>query len=106
MRRNVENGTFEDEKPRPRLMNLASHTTEHHADELATAKLAAEQPEGSTNPPGNSYSGAAKEIMEKFLQEGALNPKRDPTRKGFIKLFAAWTMQDNLPFTTGQFSAR
>jgi hypothetical protein len=40
--------------------------------------------------------------MASFLEEGKLNPKRDPTKKGFLKHFAAWILEDDLPFTTGE----
>jgi hypothetical protein len=40
--------------------------------------------------------------MEAFLEEGKLNPKHDPTKKGFLKHFAAWILEDDLPFTTGE----
>jgi hypothetical protein len=40
--------------------------------------------------------------MEEFLLNGKLNPKLDPTRKGFLQLFAAWILEQDLPFTTGE----
>jgi hypothetical protein len=40
--------------------------------------------------------------MEAFLEEGKLNPKCNPTKKGFLKHFAAWILEDDLPFTTGE----
>lgn len=40
--------------------------------------------------------------MEEYLLEGKLNPKLEPTRKGFLKIFAAWILQEDLPYTTGK----
>jgi len=40
--------------------------------------------------------------MESFLEEGRLNPKVYPTKKGFLKHFAAWLIEEDLPFTTGE----
>ena len=40
--------------------------------------------------------------MESFLEEGKLNPKVYPTKKGFLKHFAAWLIEEDLPFTTGE----
>jgi hypothetical protein len=40
--------------------------------------------------------------MEEFLAEGKLNPVVNPTQKGFLKVFSAWILEDDLPFTTGE----
>lgn len=40
--------------------------------------------------------------MEDYLREGALNPALDPTQKGFYCVFAAWILEDDLAFTTGE----
>jgi hypothetical protein len=40
--------------------------------------------------------------MEEFLAEGKLNPAVNPTQKGFLKVFSAWILEDDLPFTTGE----
>lgn len=40
--------------------------------------------------------------MEEFLLEGKLNPKIEPTQAGFMKLFASWLLEEDLPFTTGE----
>jgi len=40
--------------------------------------------------------------MEEFLLEGKLNPKIELTHAGFLKLFAAWILEQDLPFTTGE----
>lgn len=40
--------------------------------------------------------------MEQYLAEGALNPQVIPTQKGFLRLFAAWILDESLPWTTGE----
>jgi hypothetical protein len=39
--------------------------------------------------------------MEEFLEKGQLNLKLYPTKKGFLKHFATWLIEEDLPFTTG-----
>ena len=40
--------------------------------------------------------------MEEFLEKGRLNPKLYPTKKGFLKHFTAWLIEEDLPFTTDE----
>lgn len=40
--------------------------------------------------------------MEDYLAEGKLNPKTYSTKAGFLKHFAAWLIEEDLPFTTGE----
>lgn len=40
--------------------------------------------------------------MEAYLKEGVLNPAVVPTQKGFLRLFGAWILDEDLPFTTGE----
>ena len=40
--------------------------------------------------------------MEEFLVKGRLHPKLDPTKRGFLRHFAAWLIEEDLPFTTGE----
>lgn len=40
--------------------------------------------------------------MEGYLLEGKLNPKIESTRKGFLQIFSAWLLEDDLPWTTGE----
>lgn len=100
-----DTASFTDESPRPGLMNLVAHTNKKHANKVAEAraKLAAgESGEnvGAEKLGAGSYSGATRSIMDKFREEGLLNPKREPTRQGFILMLASWIMDDDLPFTT------
>lgn len=45
---------------------------------------------------------ASARLMQKYLEDGKLNPKHEPTRKGFLRLFAAWILEEDLPFVTGE----
>lgn len=53
-------------------------------------------------PPLKGVTLASAKIMEEFLKEGQLHPAQVPTQKGFLQIFAAWIIEDDLPFTTGE----
>lgn len=40
--------------------------------------------------------------MAEYLKEGELNPALIPTQTGFLRLFAAWILDESLPWTTGE----
>ncbi|KAJ6568135.1 hypothetical protein B0H10DRAFT_1830041 [Mycena sp. CBHHK59/15] len=40
--------------------------------------------------------------MEEFLIKGKLNPVTNSTQNNFLKIFAAWIIEDDLMFTTGE----
>ena len=92
---------FEDEPRRPPMNNLAKHTGSRHAEKL-------NEPEANpgatltSTPTTHGFNPRSAEIMEKWLAEGELNPLIEPTRKGFLRLFAAWILEEDLPFTTGE----
>ncbi|KAF8181016.1 hypothetical protein K438DRAFT_1768188 [Mycena galopus ATCC 62051] len=85
--------TFEDEKPQPAIGNLATHLRKH-GDDLEIP--------GSAPAVTHGVSAASVKIMEDFLREGRLNSAIIPTQLGFNKVFAAWIIEDDHPFTTGQ----
>lgn len=90
---------FEDEKPRPRLQNLATHLTE--CSKKKEAERTGLLPE--TLEAGSELNlQASAKIMEEFLREGALNPAIEPTVEGFHRIFAAWILDESLPWTTGE----
>ena len=98
---------FDDENPQPPIGNLTTHTNTH-AKEIEAAKTQAQASQSgssssaSTKPPDHGYTAASAKLMEEFLLEGKLNPKVEPTRTGFLKLFAGWLLEQDLPFTTGE----
>lgn len=85
------------------LGNLATHTR-IHSDKLESASGPDQGPDGkpSSNPIDHGFTAGSAKIMEEYLLEGKLNPKLEPTRKGFLKVFAAWILQEDLPYTTGE----
>ncbi|KAI0038955.1 hypothetical protein FA95DRAFT_1658846 [Auriscalpium vulgare] len=101
--RTVDSESFQDEPRRPRLSNLASHTNEAHQDQrdAVGAGETTAAGETSTQPLDRGHTIAGNAVMLKFFEEGLANPRRDPTQKGFLRMFVAWIIEDDLPFTTG-----
>jgi len=89
---------FDQEKPQPKLGNLATHTRTSHPKEWEGVEPGAEP----TKPIDQGYTAASAKIMAAYLEEGKLNPAQYPTKKGFLLHFAAWILEDDLPFTTGE----
>ncbi|KAJ6505630.1 hypothetical protein DFH09DRAFT_828701, partial [Mycena vulgaris] len=87
--------SFEDEPKQPALGNLATHLHRHGGP---TIPIPGASPVGDTR----GVTPASAKIMEEFLREGKLNPAIKPTQKGFLTVFAAWILEDDLPFTTGE----
>ncbi|KAF8135215.1 hypothetical protein K438DRAFT_1640417, partial [Mycena galopus ATCC 62051] len=87
------NSSFDDEPKQPKLGNLATHLNKH-----------GDVPIPDDVQPGltRGVSASSAKIMEGFLREGKLNPAVRRTRGGFLKVFAAWLLEDDLPFTTGE----
>jgi hypothetical protein len=106
---------FKDEPNKPRLGNLATHTKEH-ANLIARQEAEKNGQEGgregqrsenggltSTNSSHTGFMLASAKLMEKYVQDGLLNPRVEPTQSGFSRLFAAWLIEQDLPFTTGMY---
>ncbi|KAL1939855.1 hypothetical protein VTO73DRAFT_9555 [Trametes versicolor] len=89
---------FDKEPRKPSLANLASHLKEDHPD-LAKGIPVTEDGKSSVD---HGYTLASAKLMEGYLKEGQLNPALEPTKKGFYRLFAAWILDDNMPFTSGE----
>ncbi|KAJ7933498.1 hypothetical protein B0H13DRAFT_1502257, partial [Mycena leptocephala] len=85
---------FGDESPAPSLGNLATHLRDHHRG----------VPPPSDVAPGEirDVSASAAKLMDDFLVEGKLNPVINSTQGNFLKIFAAWIIEEDLPFTTGE----
>jgi hypothetical protein len=47
------------------------------------------------------FTLASAKLMEKYVAEGALNPRINLTQTGFNCMFVAWLIEEDLPFTTG-----
>lgn len=100
--RTVVSGSFSDEPKLPKLGNLTTHIKELHPELLAPDTAEAEAPSVSTSLHDHGYTVKAAKLMEDFVAEGALNPKLDPTRQGFLRVFAAWILEEDLPWNTGE----
>jgi hypothetical protein len=90
------NDSFDDEEKLPYLGNLATHLRTVH-DGPGTAIPGAE-PDSDLR----GISPASAKIMEEFLREGRLSPAVRPAQKGFYAVVAAWILEEDLPFTTGE----
>lgn len=88
-----KNQLFGDESPQPPLGRLATHINKHGDIPL---------PDGVEPGVMRGISAASAKLMEDFLAEGRLNPAINPTQSNFYKVFAAWIIEDDLPFSTGE----
>ncbi|KAJ7200427.1 hypothetical protein GGX14DRAFT_372393, partial [Mycena pura] len=98
--RTIDHGDFEDEPKMPALNNLAGHTRQCSEKKKADEAGAAADGPPPTLPAFNTSQ--AGKIMENFLREGELNPAIVPTAKGFLRLIAAWIIDEDLPWTAGE----
>ncbi|KAJ7855756.1 hypothetical protein B0H14DRAFT_2507963 [Mycena olivaceomarginata] len=85
---------FGDEKPAPALGNLTTHYKNHHQG----VPVPADVPSGESR----GISATSAKIMADFPVDGKLNPAINSSQKNFYKIFAAWIIEDDLPFTTGE----
>ncbi|KAJ7746161.1 hypothetical protein DFH07DRAFT_748536, partial [Mycena maculata] len=88
--------SYDDEPaPQPSLCNLATHLKKHGGPNIPVPGAAV---------PGETrgISAASARIMDEFLRDGQLNPAKVRTQRGFLKVFTAWLVEDDLPFTTGE----
>lgn len=88
--------TFSDEPILPPLNNLASHASKCKKPESP------DPAPDAGDPPKDFNLKRSAELMAAYLREGKLNPEIVPTQKGFLRLFAAWILDESLPWTTGQ----
>ncbi|KAM5543378.1 hypothetical protein V8D89_002963 [Ganoderma adspersum] len=96
------NPRFEDESPQPILGNLSTHIRDKHpaASKAAESKdLPAEDGKTAVN---HGYMLASARVMEEYVRNGYLNSALEPTQKGFYRVFAAWILEDDLPFSQGE----
>jgi hypothetical protein len=73
-----------------------------HAEQIKAAEKQPASASTTTTPSDHGYTRASVKVMENMLWEGKLNPKIERTQKGFLKVFAAWLLEEDLPFTTGK----
>lgn len=94
--------SFGDEKPQPKLNNLSAHTKNKHSDILNNKGEGSISTSPTSSPIALGYMAASAKLMKDYIAEGLLNPAKFPTKAGFLKHFAAWIIEDDLPFTTGE----
>ncbi|KAF4609484.1 hypothetical protein D9613_012328 [Agrocybe pediades] len=88
--------TFDSEPVLPKLNNLATHVK----DCKRTKGFNNDNP---TIPASEQFNlKHSADLMAEFLKNGELNPAIIPTQAGFLRLFAAWILDESLPWTTGE----
>ena len=91
-----KNITFDDEPVLPKLNNLATHVTE-------CKKTKGHAPEDMTPPISEQLNlKRSADLMAEYLKKGELNPAVAATQSGFLQLFAAWILDESLPWMTGE----
>ena len=63
---------------------------------------AKEEEEAKINESAKLNYKASADMMAKYLKDGELNPAVVATQSGFLRLFAAWILDESLPWTTGE----
>ncbi|KAH9025003.1 hypothetical protein EDB83DRAFT_2170861, partial [Lactarius deliciosus] len=97
---------YNNEPHKPKLGNLATHTKEH-AGLIAQREAEKSGNDGRLTSTKSSHTGfmlASARLMEKYVQDGLLNPRIESTQSGFTRLFVVWLIEQDLPFTTGKFT--
>ncbi|KAF7794639.1 hypothetical protein EIP86_005776 [Pleurotus ostreatoroseus] len=92
------NPSIDDEPRLPFLGNLGTHVKDKHPDALDGKDVE----EDGIQAADHGYTLKSAQMMAAFLKEGELNPRMVPTYKGFLRLFSAWILDEDLPFTTGE----
>ena len=88
--------TFDMEPKLPKLQNLATHISECKGSKTQEGK-----DHGPTSEEQMNVKRSA-EMMAAYLKEGELNPEVITTQKGFLRIFAAWILDESLPWTAGE----
>jgi hypothetical protein len=88
--------TWDDEPKRPFTGNLTNHIRDSHRKVLTSEST------NQTQEFDDGFGPASSALMEEFAKEGFLNPAREATQEGFYRLFAAWLLDDDHPWTTGE----
>ncbi|KAF6756067.1 hypothetical protein DFP72DRAFT_810841, partial [Ephemerocybe angulata] len=95
-----KNAQFDHEPTLPKLNNLATHVKDCEK-KLADAKDSDDETEDENDMEGFNLRRSVQ-FMESYLKEGRLRPDIMPTKRGFLRLFAAWILDESLPWTTGE----
>ncbi|KAJ3747488.1 hypothetical protein DFH05DRAFT_1393207, partial [Lentinula detonsa] len=93
-----KNLSFDDEPKLPKLNNLATHANDCKGK--ATSGSTDDDDKESTMERLNLKESV--KFMKNYLKDGELNPEAITTERGFLRLFAAWILDEDLPWTTGE----
>lgn len=97
------NPEFDKEKPRPRINNLPGHLSECAEKVKFDEKVTRGEEvvlEGASTDAWKLRESV--KLMDGWLKLGELNPSIVPTYRGFLRIFAAWILDESLPWTTGE----
>lgn len=94
--------TWADEDSKPFIGNLATHLGKHKQQVAAAEAQASVGTDSPSTKQSNKFNLGSIKLMEEFLKNGELNPAVVKSKKGFQKLFAAWLLEEDLPWTTGE----
>lgn len=90
---------FDDEPKMPLLNNLATHINDCKKKDL----LESNEDSIETEPKTETFNlRKSAEMLKEYFKKGELNPAAIITQKGFYRLFAAWILDESLPWTTGE----
>ena len=89
------NITFDHEPNLPKLNNLAMHVSDCKKRKVGD-QVVDEQSSVNLNLKHSAN------MMAVYLKQGELNPQIIPTQAGFICLFAAWVLDESLPWMTSE----
>ena len=95
--------TFDDEPKLPKMSNVAGHVEQCKTKNAAAFAEKEKAANESTESLAGQFNIAnSRKLMEDYLRRGELNPDIEPTAKGFRRLFAAWILDESLPWTMGE----
>ena len=95
--------TFDDEESLPQLNNLSTHISKcrkKNPEEFKKHDTKPSNPDDDNEHPSKLKQSA--DLMREYLRNGELNPAIEATQTGFLRLFAAWILDESLPWTTGE----
>ncbi|KAE9391853.1 hypothetical protein BT96DRAFT_945069 [Gymnopus androsaceus JB14] len=93
--------SFDDKPKLPKMNNLATHANECKGKPKCSQAASNDKDEESTTAECLNLKDSAK-LMKNYLKDRELNPEAITTAKGFPRLFAAWILDEDLPWTTGE----
>ncbi|KAJ3914886.1 hypothetical protein F5877DRAFT_49611, partial [Lentinula edodes] len=93
--------SFDDEGKLPKLNNLATHSNECRGKSKPQERSDEGNGTEQSTAEGLNLKRSA-DLMRNYLKDGELNPEALTTERGFLRLFAAWILDEDLPWTTGE----